>query len=247
MRVVMWSPPRSLSTALMRSWARRPDTSVIDEPFYGAWLSEQPKVHPGTEKLLRTLETDRRAVAQKLRATSGASQLSAPLISAPFPSARLQYEKHIAHHVTVPFVKQEMQGVRHAFLIRHPARQLTSLARVLPEFPFDVTGWPMMEELFSVFGGGAPTLDADDLVQNPARALRLLCDALSVDFYETMLTWNQGKHPSEGSWATYWYQTVQSSRGFSAPGPLPEVPMHLHAQYKRALPIYERMHAERLR
>lgn len=244
MRVVMWSSPRSLSTALMRSWARRTDTTVIDEPFYGAWLREQPQIHPGTEKLLLNLETDRHAVAQKLRATGGSPRPSEPLVSDPLPRSPLQYEKHIAHHVTLPFVAREMQGVRHAFLIRHPARQLTSLARVLPEFPFDLAGWPMMEKLFSFLGGGAPTLDADDLGRDPARALRLLCDALSVDFYESMLTWNPGKHPAEGTWAADWYQAVQSSRGLPAPGgpaapprPFRASAPDLRADARRASPL----------
>lgn len=232
MRIVMWSCPRSLSTALLRSWSRRHDTTVIDEPFYGAWLKEQPTLHPGTQALLASLDTDRSAVAQSLREKCGTP---------------LRYEKHITHHVTVSFVEREMPNVRHAFLIRHPARQLTSLAKVLSTFPFDVAGWTMLGELFSVFGGGAPILDADDLGRDPARALRLLCAALSVEFSESMLTWPEGKHPAEGSWAADWYQTVQSSRAFAPPGPLPEIPPHLRAHYERALPIYERLYAQRLR
>lgn len=232
----MWSCPRSLSTALMRSFSSRPDTTVIDEPFYGAWLRERPEIHPGTEKLLCTLNTDRHAVAQELRARS----------QTPRVSPAIQYEKHIVQHVTVPFVEREMQGVRHAFLIRHPARQLTSLEKILGEFPLDVAGWPMLAELFSVFGGGAPVLDADDLGRDPARALRLLCAALALEFSQSQLTWSPGKHPAEGSWAANWYQTVQSKSGFSPPGPLPKIPPHLRAHYNRALPIYERMYAERL-
>ncbi len=35
-RIAMWSGPRNLSTALMRSWASRADTAVVDEPLYAA-------------------------------------------------------------------------------------------------------------------------------------------------------------------------------------------------------------------
>lgn len=34
----MWSGPRNLSTAMMRSFGSRADTAVTDEPFYGAYL-----------------------------------------------------------------------------------------------------------------------------------------------------------------------------------------------------------------
>ena len=37
--IAMWSGPRNLSTALMRSFANRKDvTNVIDEPFYASYL-----------------------------------------------------------------------------------------------------------------------------------------------------------------------------------------------------------------
>ena len=35
-RIAMWSGPRNLSTAMMRSFGSRADTHVTDEPFYGA-------------------------------------------------------------------------------------------------------------------------------------------------------------------------------------------------------------------
>ena len=33
-RIAMWSGPRNISTAMMRSFENREDTFVIDEPFY---------------------------------------------------------------------------------------------------------------------------------------------------------------------------------------------------------------------
>ena len=39
-RIAMWSGPRNISTALMRSWENRPDCSVMDEPFYACYLKE---------------------------------------------------------------------------------------------------------------------------------------------------------------------------------------------------------------
>ena len=38
-RVAMWSGPRNISTAMMRAWENRPDTVVVDEPFYAAYLA----------------------------------------------------------------------------------------------------------------------------------------------------------------------------------------------------------------
>lgn len=231
-RIAMWSCPRSLSTVLMRSWAQRTDTHVLDEPFYGPWLAERPSVHPSAAEILRTLDTDRARIAQRLRTAR---------------DKPIQYEKQITQHVSVPFVEEEMSGVRHAFLIRHPARQLTSLSKVLRSFTLEVSGWPMLGELSTAFGWGAPVVDADDLGRDPARVLRLLCTALSVEFSEKMLRWNAGPGPSEGAWAGEWYRSVQASTGYAAPGALPEVPDSLQAHYDAALPVYEKLYESRLR
>ena len=37
--IAMWSGPRNLSTAMMRSFENREDTVVFDEPFYAHYLS----------------------------------------------------------------------------------------------------------------------------------------------------------------------------------------------------------------
>ena len=39
-RIAMWSGPRNISTAMMRSWGSRSDTFVIDEPYYAYYLSQ---------------------------------------------------------------------------------------------------------------------------------------------------------------------------------------------------------------
>ena len=47
MRIAMWSGPRNISTAMMRSWGNRPDTFVCDEPFYAHYLQATGRDHPG--------------------------------------------------------------------------------------------------------------------------------------------------------------------------------------------------------
>ena len=63
-RVAMWSGPRNISTALMRSFENRPDTCVIDEPFYAVYLDRTGADHPMREESLASQSTDwRRVVA----------------------------------------------------------------------------------------------------------------------------------------------------------------------------------------
>ena len=50
--------PRTLSTALMYSFAQRKDMEVIDEPFYANYLVRTGKEHPGREEVLKTQSAD---------------------------------------------------------------------------------------------------------------------------------------------------------------------------------------------
>ncbi len=49
MIIAMWSGPRNLSTAMMRSFENREDTVVLDEPFYDHYLNKTDIQHPGRE------------------------------------------------------------------------------------------------------------------------------------------------------------------------------------------------------
>ena len=53
----MWSGPRNISTALMRSWENRPDTRVVDEPLYAYYLNETRLNHPGRDDIIAAGET----------------------------------------------------------------------------------------------------------------------------------------------------------------------------------------------
>ena len=57
-RVGMWSGPRNISTAMMRAWENRPDTVVVDEPLYAAYLDRTGIDHPMREEIIASQPTD---------------------------------------------------------------------------------------------------------------------------------------------------------------------------------------------
>ena len=65
-RIAMWSGPRNISTAMMRSWESRTDTFVIDEPYYAYYLSQTDLDHPGREEVLKEGELDCEKVSHDL-------------------------------------------------------------------------------------------------------------------------------------------------------------------------------------
>ncbi len=237
----MWSGPRNLSTALMRSWGSRSDTAVVDEPLYAAYLAATGLEHPGRDAVLRSQPTDWRTVSATL--------------SGPVPDGRaVWYQKHMAHHL-LPDVGREWldaPSFRHAFLIRDPAAMIVSLDRVTPDPTLADTGLPQQVELFERVRqrGGAtpPVVDCDDVLRSPESVLRMLCSALGVDFDPAMLAWAPGPRATDGVWAEHWYESVWASTGFDPPRTSsPDVPARLAPVLDAALPLYDSLFSHRLR
>ena len=72
-RIAMWSGPRTVSTALMRSWENRPDTVVADEPLYAFYLDRTGLDHPGRDEVIASQPTDWRVVLAELAEPAAAA------------------------------------------------------------------------------------------------------------------------------------------------------------------------------
>ncbi|NBC16177.1 MAG: HAD family hydrolase [Bacteroidetes bacterium] len=233
----MWSGPRTISTALMRSWGSRPDTVVCDEPLYAHYLQATGRDHPGRDEILAQHEADWRAVVRWL--------------TGPTPDGKaIFYQKHMAHHLLSGMMGDWLADLQHAFLIRDPREMLLSLVKVLPEPRLEDTGLPQQWALFQYVreetGETPPVLVAREVLEQPGPMLRALCDALGVPFTEAMLSWEPGPRPTDGAWARHWYATVEASTGFQPYRPKPDsLPDHLRPLHDEAMPYFEKLHAHR--
>ena len=66
-RINVWSPPRTLSTSLLYSFAQRPDTHAVDEPLYAHHLTACPHLQakrPYLQELLASQAHDGAAVVR---------------------------------------------------------------------------------------------------------------------------------------------------------------------------------------
>jgi hypothetical protein len=240
LRLAMWSGPRNVSTALMRAWENRPDTIVVDEPFYAHYLNVTGIDHPGRDAILAHHESDWRKVVESLLR--------------PFPPAvRVLYQKQMSHHLLPDMGRDWLGAMTHAFLIRDPAPMLVSLEDKLGRFDIEATGLPQQVEIFDFVerttGRAPPVLDSADLLAAPEPALRALCSALGVEFSERMLSWPAGPRASDGVWAKHWYERVEGTTAFEAPETTatPRLDGWLAGMDRRCRPMYERLRAHRLR
>jgi len=238
-RIAMWSGPRNISTAMMRAWGNRRDTAVIDEPFYAFYLKTSGEKHPGADEIIAAGETDwRRVVAQ---------------LSGPIPNGkRIFFQKQMTHHLLPEVDRQWLGGVTNCFLIRDPREVLASYLRKREELALKDLGFVQQAAMFDLVRGRInsipPILDAKDVLENPERTLRLLCDAVDVEFSERMLSWLPGLRETDGIWAKHWYGEVARSTSFQGYHPKrAEIPKRLREVHDRCRECYERLYEYRLR
>jgi hypothetical protein len=205
-RIAMWSGPRNISTAMMRSFENRSDCAVVDEPFYAAYLARTGLDHPMRDEVLAAQPQDWRVVAQAL------------VEEAPAPAF---YQKHMTHHMLPGFGLDWTAACRNAFLIRDPAQVLASYIQKRAEVTLEDIGVVRQRELFDReadrLGQAPPVVEGADVLRDPRRLLGALCAALGVPFREEMLAWPAGPRDSDGVWAPAWYEAVERSTGFAAP------------------------------
>jgi hypothetical protein len=98
-------------------------------------------------------------------------------------------------------------------------------------------------------GSTPPVIDARDVLENPRKVLGLLCEAVGVDFLDSMLSWPPGLRETDGIWAKHWYGEVATSTTFREPSPrkLESVPSRLCDIHARCRECYDRLYEYRLR
>jgi hypothetical protein len=238
-RIAMWSGPRNISTAMMRAWGNRADAFVIDEPFYAYYLKATGKNHPCAGEVIDSGETDWRKVITQL--------------TGPVPSARrIFFQKQMAHHLLPEVEREWLNAVTNCFLIRDPREVIASYIKKRDEPALQDLGFVQQAEIFDFVRTrtktSPPVIDAQDVLENPERVLRLLCHALGVEFSESMLSWPPGMRETDGVWAEHWYGEVAKTTSFQPYRPsAAKVPPHLEKIHDQCRECYEMLYEYRLR
>jgi hypothetical protein len=235
----MWSGPRNISTAMMRAWGNRPDTVVVDEPFYAFYLQATGIKHPGADEVITASETDWRKVVSHL--------------TAPVPNGKqIFFQKQMTHHL-LPEIDREWLGAgTNCFLIRDPREVMASYVKKREDPALEDLGFVQQVEIFDFVRAKTnkvpPVVDAKDVLQNPERMLQRLCEAVGVEFNESMLSWPPGLRDTDGIWAKHWYGEVAKTTSFQSYRPTDyEVPEKLREIYERCRESYNLLFQHRLR
>lgn len=198
------SSPRSVSTALMYAFAQHSNMQVIDEPFYAVYLSQTDLDHPARSEILATMPNTQEEVIKHIEEMATNSNV---------------FVKNMAAHF-ISLDPDFCTSWCNIFFIRDPAQVIASFAKVIDHPTAEQVGIERQRMLFEFLKerGSCPpiVLDSNDLLNNPAQVLSMLCKEIGLSFEPSMLTWPKGPKFYDGVWANYWYSRTHQSTGFAS-------------------------------
>lgn len=204
--VAMWSGPRNISTAMMRSWGSRADTTVVDEPFYAHYLQQTGLDHPGANDVIASQATDWRQVVTSI--TGGIPD-----------NKSIYYQKHITTHMLDSIALDWLAPLSHCFLIRAPQKVVSSYNRQRPTGAALDLGYQQQDRIYrhvcEYLDSTPVVIDSDLFLRNPAAQLQAVCQHLQIEYTDAMLSWPPGIRKTDGVWHPWWYDAVANSTGFN--------------------------------
>ena len=229
MNIYMWSGPRNLSTALMRSFENREDTKVWDEPFYAYYLKETKKNHPLANEIINKYETNLDKIIDLVTAEKDF----------------IYFQKHMSHHIIKKIPINWITKGINCFLIRHPKEVLLSYIQKNDLIDSNDLGYPAQLRLFNYIKTSNKkilVIDAKDLSEKPEIILKKICKKINIPFTEKMLNWPKGRRDSDGIWEKIWYKNVKSSTSFNKIlNKEYEIPKKYNHIYNESLRIYDQL------
>ena len=208
LRIAMWSGPRNISTAMMRSWENRADTFVSDEPFYAHYLEHTKLEHPGRDQITTSQPTDWKQVVNKC-------------LTDTHNNCSIHYQKHMTQHMLSHIDLTWLESLRNIFLIRAPDAVVSSYSKSRPDLNAADLGFEQQARIFNHvrqhIDARPMVIESSDLLDSPKQAMKIICQHLNIAFDNSMMQWPAGKRDSDGIWAPYWYKKVEQSTGFAKP------------------------------
>jgi hypothetical protein len=239
--LALWAVPRSTSTAFEWMMRVRGDMDCWHEPFGEVWYQGESPDWPRLEAdSVRTPGLTYRSRWAELRAAAE----QGPVFIKDFP-----------HYLDELWSREFFAHFDHSFLVRDPARTITSIYRHWPDFHETEVGFPEQRRLFDhlteLHGTPPPVIDSDDLLADPMTVVEAWCEAVGIAFLPEALEWEPGPRDEVSWWdGGSFHENLRNSDGLKPQPPhaidISEVPRRVRELCEEMRPHYEHLRRHRL-
>jgi hypothetical protein len=233
--LMLWSAPRSRSTAFYRMMIERGDFTGVHEPFSHVTVFSNKEISgkplttaPDVIAELRSLATTRQVF---IKDTTD--------------------RRHPEALADRRFLTEDAQ---HTFLIRHPRETIRSYLALRRNPRIHEIGFEAQHEVYTkvrTLTGRAPlVVDAGDLMNRPAEIVKAYCARVGIDFRPHALKWQPSDRPEWEGGFSHWFSDVAASSGLAEVPSRhrPDAEQHpmLDTYLNYHLPFYQKLYEQRL-
>jgi len=239
--LALWATPRSTSTAFEWVMANRGDMTCFHEPYNEAFYYGEDRRHDRYFKADQSLQTTSglsiRTVHEKLLTLAEKEQV---------------FIKDFAYSVMHMADEAFLDKFTHTFLIRDPAKVVTSLHSRWPDINLAEIGFEDLHTLFKRIadktGKAPPVVDSDTLLEAPEAGMQAYCKAVEIPFIESALNWedradqNREKNATWNSDEHGFHDSLKASTGLKPQKreyPALESSADMMRLYEASMPHYE--------
>ncbi|XP_071942502.1 uncharacterized protein [Antedon mediterranea] len=188
-RVMLWTVPRSISTAFERCMGGLNNVELIHEPYVTAYYFGPEKRYQHAPFIPTDEEYTYSGVQKKLESK--------------YENRDSIFCKDMAYALDDKYETLPI-GYKHTFLIRDPTKAHTSMYKlctkpwllnyslidlVMPQGYAFKQLWDLYEHVTDVLKQDTIVIDADDLLRYPEQVIRRYCIATGLQFNDGMLEW----------------------------------------------------------
>ena len=240
--LALWAVPRSTSTAFEWMMRQRGDMDCLHEPFGEAWYQGEDPLWPRlTDDSLRTPGLTLESVWADILKRAETSAV---------------FSKDFPHYVDHMWSGERLDIFTHSFLIRDPAKTITSMYDKWPDFHIKEVGFPEQRELFDMvadrYGTPPPVIDSDDMLEDPHGMIAKWCEAVGIPFIKEALSWEPGARDEVSWWdGGSFHANLRNSDGLKPQArtqyiDIKDAPDRVKEVHEIMRPHYEYMHQYRL-
>ena len=232
--IMLWSHPRSVSSAMERIMLERGDLTVFHEPFiylyyvgdgkktlaYFDVRSDHPTSYVGIRNMILEGARHNRVFAKDM-------------------------SYYISDYIEgdPAFIKR----VTNTFLIRHPKKSIPSYYKLDPEVRSEEIGleaqWRHFELVREITGETPIVIDADDLQRHTEATMRVYSGALDLPFLPESLSWEEDI-PESWQHVAGWHGDLAGTKGIGTKSKQKvdvDSSPTLRAYYDHHLPFYQKL------